>query len=156
MSDSTSILFDYTCKYYDLLKEEARLESIRGAKVLVFRGSVVRIFRGMSVSQSYYSKIRKSLVDMGCVSVLRQGTRATDSVLVLHRAPTAEDWENISDDALTPQLDLAIISQRLDDLTKLMGGGIDIGAALANHEVRLEEVEREVQRLGRTPTAKRK
>lgn len=157
MSDTKSALFDHTCRYFDLLMEEAKDETVQGAKVKVFRGSVVKVFRGMSISQSYYSKIKYSLEQMGCVTLLRQGGRATDTVIVLHRAPTSEDWQNISDDPLTPHLDVAMLSQRVEDILKLLGGGsLNIGKALADHEVRLEKLEREVERIGRTPTAKRR
>jgi hypothetical protein len=154
-NDSTSVLFEHTARYYQNLKEEANTESLHGVKVLVFRGSVVRVFRGLGVSQSYYSKIRKSLIEMGCLTVLQQGGRSTDSVVVLHRDPTAEDWENLSDGALTSNLDVAILGQRLNDVTELIGG-INVKSAIADLALRIEGLEREVERIGRTPTARRK
>jgi hypothetical protein len=155
MANPASVVFEYTCQYYKLLEEDAQEEIVRGAPVSVFRGSVVRKYALLGVSQAHYSTIRRALVDMQCISILRQGGRSTDSVLVLHREPTPEAWQIFSESDLTPHLDHAILTQKIEDIGKLLGG-IRVAEALADIVIRLEKVEREVERIGKTPTARRR
>jgi hypothetical protein len=150
-----SVLYEHTSRYYEALKEDAKADVMHGVKVLVFKGSVVRVFRGLGISQSYYSKVRNSLIDMGCMAVIQQGGRGIDSVVVLHREPTPEDWNNLSNGALTAKLDVAIMAQRLDDVVNLLGG-INVKSAIADLALKIESLQREVERIGRTPTATRK
>jgi len=155
MASTNTIIFDYTCLYYKRLREAAQLEDVHGTQVPVFRGSVTRVFRDMAISQSYYSRIKKALTEMGCMTALKQGSRNVDSVIVLHHEPTEEGWENFSEKDLTVKLDAAILSQRLQDVIESIGG-LNVKKALADHEVRIANLEREVERLGKVPTAKRR
>jgi hypothetical protein len=150
-----NVLFEHASRYYAGLKEDANTEKMHGVDVLIFRGSVVSVFRSLGISQSYYSKIRKRLIDMGCTTLIRQGGRGADTVLVLHREPTLEDWKNLTDAPLTAALDVAILAQRVEDIAKLIGG-INVKSAIADLALSIESLQREVERIGKTPTARRK
>lgn len=118
--------------------------------VLVFRGQLSDVFREMKVSQSFYTKIRAILIEYDCVSYLQKGTRAYDSVLILNHEPP----EEISPEVLTRPSDpatLSVLADRLEDLehsVKVLekwrdsAGGINIGEALRNMELRLAKLER--------------
>ena len=81
--------------------------------------------------------------------MMQRGARGAPTVLVLHSPPTLETWATLPDSDLTTRPDAAtILEQRVDDLTKQIGG-IDIAEALKNLETRIQKLEREVSRSGK-------
>lgn len=148
-----SAVFDHTISFYNLLAESAKEEELEdGTQVQIFRGSITNLYRSLGVSQSYYSQVRKALIELGCIAILQQGARNTDSVVAVHHPPDGDELE-VNKSRLTPNLNSAILSQRVDDINRLVGG-IHLPDALADHEKRLRTIEREVKRLGAKPKVK--
>ena len=146
-----SMLYEHMSRYYselDSLAEDEKQDS--GHTLRIFRGKVVSAYRSLEIPQSYYSKVRSGLIDMGCISILQQGARGTDSVVALHHAPDAKELKHIqSGKDLTPRLDVAILAQRVDDLSKLIGG-VNIPEAISDLATAHRELQREVRKLGET------
>jgi hypothetical protein len=143
MVDAT---YHHLKELYEQLDSEAKEEDMDGVNLRVFRGSIVHAYRTCAIPQSYYSAVRKSLTGMGCITMLRQGARGKASVVVLHKAPELADYEVVKHSDLTPRLDPAILAQRVDDLSKQLGG-INIVAAFQNIEERLREVEHRTDKI---------
>lgn len=155
-------LYLHIFAFYKELDERSSFEEVAGTKdVRIFRGSITRIYNALGISRSYYSKVRNALIEMGCLTILSQGNRAEGTAIVLHRAPTDEDFRQWKDRPLTKAVDAAILSQRVGDIEKRLGG-LDVVNALIDFEERikqqderLRELEQEIQALKQvrpTPT----
>lgn len=150
---ASDAVFDYASKFYSLMEREAKDEDIpSGRKARVFRGSVTNLFKEIGASQAYYSKVRKGLIDSGCMTILQQGARGLPTVILLQGKPMRETFVVSRPSDLTNRIDGAILAQRVDNL-ELRLGGINLLEALSNHETRLRELEGKVRKLEQTPPA---
>lgn len=147
-----SMLFEHMTRYYKELDNLATNEEQEGGHVLrIFRGKVVSVYRSLEIAQSYYSKVRTSLINMGCMTILQQGARGTESVIVLHHPPDRDEFRLLKDEpGLTPRLDSAILAQRIADIEKQLGG-LNVVEALSDIMDTVRTLEREVERIGKTP-----
>jgi hypothetical protein len=143
----------YAHKFYELMVERAKLETIQGSfdvdipepvEVLVFRGKLTDIFVELKVSQKYYVTIRKILREYDCVQYLQRGTKAYDSIVILNHPPPEEISPLLLTDSHSPAK-IADVERRvtaLEDWRVTTAGGINIGEALRNMETRLAKLER--------------
>jgi hypothetical protein len=138
--------FDYTLAFYELLESESTEEVIDGISVSVFRGGLVKAYRSLEIGQSYYSRMMETLKRMGCITVLVRGARATPSVVTLHHAPTAEEYERIRGSGLTGKLGDASLASEIAELKRRLGG-IDIQEALIELQAQVTELQGEVREL---------
>lgn len=151
----SSVVYEHALSFYQSLENEAKEESIDEAKLLIFRGSITRAFRRLGISQAHYSPVRKALIELGSISIIQQGARNRDSVVALHHRPDADEFQ-VTKDRLTPNLSVATLQQQVSDLQRSMGG-LNVVELAINFEKRLRELEREVQRIGKsTPEPKRR
>lgn len=123
-----------------------------------YTGSMVKAFRELNISQGYYSKLYRTLVELGCIEVVVNGRGGGQpSVIKLYRPPTLDEWASAyqTSKPLTNSKVLDTIRQRLEIVERRLGD-TDIGSTLVNHHQRLEYLEetlsqliREVQSLGK-------
>lgn len=114
---------------YDLLDQAAQDESIGKDQLRVFRGSFLAKYKESGLSQSYYSRIRTILTDLGSVSELQRGARNLDSVLILHGKPDVEAVEDMVKQILRPKEKADNeLEQRVRNLEKRLEG-LDVGKA---------------------------
>lgn len=132
-------VFEVSLAYYDTLKKLARQENIDGAKLPVFRGSLMQVWRDVSPSQSYWTPVMTFLRDYGYISLLQRGSRGRESVVVFHKRPQRAEISQLD---LTEQGEAATIREELRDIQKRLGG-LDIVEALRNVEERLQVLEGE-------------
>lgn len=153
----STVVYEHLDKYYKELDSLAHDEDQEeGHTLRLFRGSVVRVYRSLGIPQSYYSKVRNGLITMGCITILQQGARGTESVVVLHHEPDADEYKLFVRNArLTPRLDGAILAERVDDLTRLLGG-VNVPEALASQQQEINELKKEVRRSGKNPPQARR
>jgi hypothetical protein len=143
--------FDYASKFYDLMDKGAFNEDVtNGRKARVFRGSVTSLFKQLGASQAYYSKVRKALIESGCMTILQQGARGLPTVIVLHGKPERETFVQSRESDLTKRLDGAILSQRVDNLERRLGG-LDPQETALNFEKRLRELESRMNKVEQSP-----
>jgi hypothetical protein len=83
-----SRLYEHTTALYHALDAAATTEPMNGSDARVFRGSIVKAFRSLGISQSYYSEVRRGLLKSESISILQQGSRGIQSVIVLHKEPS--------------------------------------------------------------------
>lgn len=133
--------FEYCEEFYDILVKGSEPRVINGISLTVWEGSLVRAFDGMGVSQGYYSTIMDTLKALGCLTVIRRGSRAAPSLVALHHPP--DDAEFL----LLGQKDLTLPA-RAARLSVSDTEGRDIVKALENLDKRLQEVERILQLTG--------
>lgn len=141
-----SKIFEYATDFFEALNRAATTEDVKGKQVRVFRGAIVETYRTLGISQSYYSEVRQGLINSECMTVLRQGSKGIQSVVILHRPPDEDSFESAKGLVLTRQDGAATLSQELDDLKHLIGG-IRIPDALVNFEQRITELDNRVTKL---------
>lgn len=135
--------FKYTIEFYRLLEGQADKEIIDGIELTVFKGALTKVFMGLGVSQSYYSKIMPALKDLGCITILKRGARGVDSLVALHHAPDEMEFLIRSKSDLTSSPQAAKLTEQLDTILRLLGGGtFDVVAAIENLDTRLKKLER--------------
>lgn len=139
----------YAHKFYEKLAERATTETVEDIfgnpqkDVVVFRGKLTDVFSELKIAQPYYVKIRRILMDYNCVTYLQRGTKAYDSVLILNHPPP----EEIAPEVLTSAAKSATLGEMarrlraLEDWRETTAGGLNIGEALRNMEVRISKVE---------------
>jgi len=117
-----------------------------------FVGSITEAFRAISVSQSYYTPLFRTLKELGCIEVLvaAHGGGRRKSEVLLHFPPDPDEFAEMW--RLTKRKASAIMEQqqRIDIIERRLPD-IDIATWIASTELRLEVIEqqlREVQRLG--------
>lgn len=133
-------LIEHATALYRALDAAATTEDINGSDARVFRGSIVQIFRTCDIPQSRYSEVRRGLINSESMTIVRQGSRNAESIIVLHREPNGDFWDSIESLDLTSESEAAIVFQELHDLRHLIGS-ISIPDALVNIERRLQELE---------------
>lgn len=137
-------------KVWELLLAAAKTEIIEKPlsddkfECLVFRGRIGDIFTEAGVSKTYYSAVRKILVDCGAMTMIYRGTIHAPSVLVLNPdTPPPDDPSLIvksDDDPLTTAERFGILEKRVEILER-SHGGINILEAFKNMERRLGDIE---------------
>lgn len=144
-----STLLEHAQKFYELLDEVSNDEEVNGKPLRIFRGKITQIFRKLEVSQAHYSTVRKLLVETGCVTPIQKGARGSESIMVLNHAPTEASLESVNSELLSPltqRINPAILSQRVGDFEKQLGG-INVVAALKEIDNKLSELEGRLIRL---------
>lgn len=133
-----------THKYAKLLYEGLLAHSENGK----FTGKLTDIWNSVGASQTFYSKVRKLLLDEGCITVVERGSRNVPSVIVLNHPPPDAPPE-AEREAANPHLTRAATLARVEGRVKALEGwrestgGINIAEALRNFEKRLSRVEAE-------------
>lgn len=137
----------YANQFYEIILESAKIETfdegqyglIMPGEYLVFRGKVTDVYKQLKASQTYYARIRKLLINNGCVTFVERGARGSVSVLVLHHPPPP--LAEIPPENLTTRPTFDTLSRRLERLENSLGG-ISIVEALVNMETRIAKLER--------------
>jgi hypothetical protein len=106
----------------------------------------VRTYRSLDISNSYYSEVRRFLLETESVTFIRQGSRGNESVIVLHKEPDANSIVTLQSLGLTREVEAGRVFQELRDLRRLIGS-ISIPDALVNIEQRLQEMEHRITRV---------
>lgn len=147
--------YTYTLSFYNALTEEAELREIDGISIPVFSGKLVDTYNRLGIGQSYYSLVNRALRELGCVTLLRRGSRGNDTLLALHHPPDEGEFVLFQNRPLTDSLGAAKLSERLkaaegrlDTIEKRLGGMVIVDA-IGRLDERLTEVEAKVS--GNTP-----
>lgn len=128
-----SRLFEHAESLYTRLAKDA----VDG----IFTGSMVQAFRDIGVSQAYYSRIYRTLEEIGSIELLQSGRGGRQpSIIKLHHAPESANFEAAYDKALTNPTPLDTLRQRVHNVEGRLPS-IDISSALADHEQRLKALE---------------
>lgn len=135
---------------WNLMLENAKTETVKipltdeELEVLVFRGSIGNVFDSAGVSKTYYSPVRKILLDCGAITILEKGNIHNPSLVVLNpeTPPPQEYPPNVKSDPedLTDAETVDTVSRRVEVLENRLGG-LSIVEALKNIEFRLSQLE---------------
>lgn len=168
VNDTNNATYIYAHAFYTLLDGQAKEEEITVAgeivTVRVWRGKLSELFDSLSISNKYYTSIRRILIEYDCVQYLERGTRGYESVLVLNHAPPP--IEKISPADLTSSAGdatLVAVAERLTSAERKLAileglrdqlGGINIAEVLQDMERRVSQLERETggKQIGETET----
>lgn len=138
-----SALSRHAINFYKLLEEDAKLESLAGLEVLVYRGPVSKLWHQTGASNAYYSRVMNSLHDMGCIAMIQRGSVNVLSAIAVLRPPKAEDFDAVD---LTPAADPATMRQELENVKRNIGG-IDIAQVVIEFDARIKELENLVREV---------
>jgi len=139
-------VYEYATEFFTALDSAATTESVNGKTVRVFRGSIVEIYESLNVSRSYYSEVRHGLITSECITILQQGVRGSQSIVLLHRPPVEGSFNSAKDIALTRPDEAAILSQTVNDLRRLIGS-VNIVDALVSIEQRFARLEDRITQI---------
>lgn len=85
-------IFRHTIRFYDALADEATVEE----GLTVYRGHPTAVATDkLELPLPYYSKMREILITVGSVKQIKRGSGKTESVWVLVRAPTEDDFSGV-------------------------------------------------------------
>lgn len=148
MKQVSDTLATIAVNLYHELASNATLEEVEGKGTFtVFRGSLLAVYEKVSQSRSSYTNAYNLLKVTNCISVLNRGARANGSIVVLHAPPSHAELLQIDPELLLtrPEADakLALEAQVKDLLASFRG--MNIPEALANHEARIKELERQLK-----------
>lgn len=139
-----SVTIDYAIRFYAALKKHAKVETVKGTKTTVFRGSVTPVYDSLGISRGHYGRIMKGLEEAGALAYVQRGNSRQESIIVLQGAPKREVLASI--DHLTKPSDRRRLSS--DELTKRvvalegrLGKDINYIDALVDIERRLVALE---------------
>lgn len=138
--------------FYDALHENAELDT--DANIMMFEGHTYKLFASMTPRrpQPYYSKLRRWLIAMQCVTPMQRGSRHQKSVWALHQRPTEAMMELVDGAAvMAPGTKEAIARsavqrQKIDDILERIGG-LNVTNVLRNFENRITALEDAVKEL---------
>lgn len=142
---------------FNALVDRSRIQELEsGEKVRIFAGRYSEVWRATGISQTYYKPVRNALERHGAILILQKGSRSADTVIVLRELPKEDEWQidgwaDGSD--LTKPDQSATLMAEVEEIKKLLGG-INIVAALAEMEKRLEAVEVELKKISKSVNKK--
>lgn len=94
----------------------------------------------------------KLLEEMGCIEKVQRGARHVDSILYLHKAPVLTDFYKLDPESFGDAKSEAFNSYKhttdaeLRTIRELIGG-VNIQQTLADHQIRIEKLQRKVKSL---------
>ena len=145
----------YLQETYAELEKQAKPRKVQGKEVLVYEGHYTRLFNRAVGNPTYYTAIRKILVETESVSIIQKGHRGQTTVMVLnHKPPGPDEWpEDLTSEQL-PAMLRAEFEQRVTALeawreTTTGGGKLNILQVLRNFEGRIAELERQLGNLAK-------
>jgi len=126
----------YCIALYDALKKRAKNGT--------FTGSATEVYNTLGISNQYYSKCFKALVEVGAVEYIQRGHHKRPTIYKLIHRPTAAQLAEY--DFLTPASRRAKVSEeemlrRLIELERRVQN-VDIVAAFTNLEARIVALEK--------------
>jgi hypothetical protein len=137
--------------FYDALAEQSKPTD---DGKLRYEGHTYKLFAAIEpkLPQPYYSKLRRYLLHMGCVTQVRRGARHAPSVWILHFRPDSDSLSQVDKSAvLSPPAEeqnarLAVNRQQLRDILSKLGD-LNVKDILYNFEQRLQALEATTKEL---------
>lgn len=96
--------------------------------VTIWTGTFTNLTKQMGISPGSYSKLRRRLEAMGCLTFMQKGNIMQPSVIALHQSPADVPWSE-GMGRLTSAATVATLRQELDDLRRRLPR-MDITATL--------------------------
>ena len=127
----------YCIALYDALKKKASGDT--------FTGKVTEVYQTLGISNQYYSRIIRGLLETGSIEHVQRGHHRRPTIYKLIKRPTIEELEQL--DFLTPSTRRAKVTDK-EILTRLANlerstQGIDVIAAFTNLEARIKALEKQ-------------
>lgn len=142
---SNAKLLDHCTTVYRALEKRAERD---GTDKLVFEGSKVDAFREAKISQGYYSLIFDVMTEAGWIEQTRRGGGRNPSLIVLHRAPVAEELEQVYLSPLTKSTPLDTIRQQMEVLARRLPS-VDVDSFIVSLDHRLTAIEARLDKIER-------
>lgn len=140
---------------YEAMVERAETREVGDEKFLLYEGQYSHLFNQVVGNLTYYTPIRKILIETGSVSLVQRGNKNRDTVFVLHHAPPPQDeWpQDLTGVGVSATMRVEF-EKRLASLEawreNLTGGGkLNLLEALRNFEDRLSKLERQLGQLAK-------
>ena len=134
--EPVSTAHGYCIALYDALSAKADGDT--------FTGKVTEVYQTLGISNQYYSRIIRALVEVGSIEHVQRGHHKRPTIYRLIDRPTREQLEQY--DFLTPGTKRKRVTdkellQRLEKLERSTQG-IDVIAAFTNLEARIKALEK--------------
>lgn len=127
----------YCIALYDALTKKASGDT--------FTGKVTEVYQTLGISNQYYSRIIRGLLETGSIEHVQRGHHKRPTIYKLIKRPTIEELEQL--DFLTPHTRRDKVTDK-EILTRLANlerstQGIDVIAAFTNLEARIKALEKQ-------------
>lgn len=140
-------LHSYCAALYDRFYEESEVDT--ETKLRLWRGHVTKTAKDVGLPNGTYRRVLDALTELKCIEQIERGFRGNAfSVIVLHRAPTPEVWDQQirGRNPLTRPESSAILSRRLEDLERRLNG-IDLKKALVDLQQQISKLQDDVNKF---------
>jgi DNA-binding IscR family transcriptional regulator len=152
MAEEVPKVFEYGLRLY----EEIASNAIDG----VFTGSKTAAFRNLGISQSYYSKLYRTLQELGCIEMLQRGSGegiGRNSVIRVHEPPTEDTFFTVYQTTHRQSLDIAgrldIVEQKVQNVEGRTPD-IDLNRYILSFEQRLTDIDTRLTEIESRLTSK--
>lgn len=142
-------------EFYDELVKHANLRKVQGKEVLVYEGHYSNLYKQVIGNPTYYTPIRKILVETESISILQRGNISQETIMVLNHPPPAPDeWpDDLTGEQVSATL-RASYERRLAALetwreTTTGGGKLNLLEVLRNFEERIAKLESQLDQLAK-------
>lgn len=141
----TEIVKNHALEFYRELEKRADANEFG---IPVFEGQVTKVMHYLGISSRWYSPIIRLLRECEAITLIQRGTRYQPTVIVLRGEPTDE---KISEKGLTTAGPPATLVARLEsriaalESWRVSTNGFNLVEAMANHELRLSQLESSIQ-----------
>jgi hypothetical protein len=127
-------MFDYTCRLYDALEEQA--------KSGIFEGKVVETFSKLGISMTHYTPLFNYLRELGCIEMLERGARARPTRYRLYGRPSREAFDGmyLTKTPRPATIPLQGLEKRVLDLERRLDG-LELKEMFLNLEKRVKNLE---------------
>ena len=135
--EDESVVHDYCIALFDALKKRAVKNE--------FTGSITEVYKTLGISNQYYTKITKALVETGSVEHVQRGHHKQPSIYRLIHRPTKlqlGEFDFLTSTRKRGRVSEAEILQRLERIERSIRN-VDMIAALQNLETRIAFLEKE-------------
>jgi len=116
-------LYDHCVRVYDTMLAQAApevVEDISDTAVPVYEGYLTKLMSGLGLSTPYYTSIRRTLMDMGCIEQIRRGGGPSPSRWALLQTPEEQVFADYEARKRGPKGRVAQVEQYARSLHKRM------------------------------------
>lgn len=121
-SDAPPALFLHCVAAYEAMLNQAHYLNTDEQDILIYEGFLTQLVqKDLSLSVPYYTSIRKSLINMGCIRQLKRGGGTAPSQWELIYEPTFEAFESATPSKIPKQTKEEATMQQIQALSNRIG-----------------------------------
>jgi hypothetical protein len=145
--DAGAVVPGYSLQFYEALVALANKEEVQGQEYLVYRGGITKVFDELKFSRAHYTRIVKTLEEIGAIEIIQRGNPRQQSVVALYGTPNLEslgEAYHLTSPSGRRKMGADALDVRVTVIERRLGKELDYVKALSNIESRLQALEKKV------------